>query len=319
MSRATAVAHPNIALIKYWGKRNLALNLPAVSSLSMTLAPWRTRTTVEWGAEHDSLLLNGDAVHGPKAQRVWSFLDRIDPHRPAVRVESDNDFPTGAGLASSASGFAALTLAATRAAGKELNLKELSALARQGSGSASRSLWGGFVHWSRGLLEDGSDSHGAPIPGVERLDPVMIVAVVDEGPKDVGSTAGMQRSAQNSPLYQAFIDDSEACIRVARSAIERADLPALGEVMERSTFAMHGVMHASTPPLIYWKPATVAAIHTVFELRKQGIGAWVTMDAGPQVKVLCARPDADRVESALSTVVPRTMRLQPGGPASVEP
>ena len=317
MTTATAIAHPNIALVKYWGKRNLALNLPSVSSLSLTLGPWRTQTQVTWGSDRDRVSLDGTCIEGSAAAKVLAQLDRIDPSRPPCSVVSDNDFPTGAGLASSASGFAALTLAACAAAGQERSLIELSVLARQGSGSACRSLWGGFVEWDRGEQPDGTDSHGAPIADQHHWDVSMVVAVVHDGPKSVGSTEGMLRTAQTSPLYQTWLDTAEANVRTAHDAVLMRDIQVLGEVMESSTFKMHATMHTASPPLIYWQPGTVAAIQTVFELRQRGVGAWVTMDAGPQVKVLCLSTDADEVQQALQPHAQRVEVLRAGGPATV--
>ncbi len=315
MSTATAVAHPNIALVKYWGKRDLPLNLPAVSSLSLTLSGFSTRTTVHWGAAADVLQLDGDAVQGKEAERVFRFLDRIDPDRPPVEVASSNDFPRGAGLASSASGFAALALAATAAAGQELERTELSRLARQGSGSACRSLWGGFVRWDKGSRADGDDSVGRPVAPVEHWDLCMVVAVVDAGRKKVGSTEGMERSRLTSPYYAAWVDTAEADVEEGVAAVLARDLPRLGTVMEQSTLKMHAAMHTSWPPLLYWQPGTVACLHAVHGLRDEGVSAWATMDAGPQVKVLCAPADAAAVEAALRPHAVRVHVLSPGGPA----
>lgn len=165
--KATAVAHPNIALVKYWGKRDDALNLPAVPSLSLTLGGFVTTTTVTWGAASDRFRLDGREAHADEARKVFALLDRIDPNRPRCDVESQNDFPTAAGLASSSSGFAALAVAGAAAAGVDLDPTALSVLARQGSGSACRSLWGGFVEWRLGERADGLDSHGLPVAGPE--------------------------------------------------------------------------------------------------------------------------------------------------------
>lgn len=317
MSRATAEAHPNIALIKYWGKRDVGLNLPAVPSLSLTLGPWRSRTTVSWGAERDSVRLDGAEATGRARDRVLALLDRIDPQRPPVAVESDNDFPTAAGLASSASGFAALALAATTAAGQPRSRSELSVLARQGSGSACRSLWGGFVAWRLGERADGADSHAELVDDALDWDLAMVVAIVDAGRKAVGSTEGMERSRYSSPLYPGWVERGPGLVAEAERAIARRDLQALGELMEASTFQMHATMQTSVPPLLYWRGGTVEALHAVFGLRATGVGAWATMDAGPQVKVLCARRDAPAVAGALGAVAARVELLTPGGPARV--
>jgi diphosphomevalonate decarboxylase len=300
----TAIAHPNIALVKYWGKRDVALNLPAVPSLSLTLGGYHTRTTARWGAPRDRFVLNGRDAEGGEAAKVWKVLDLLDPGRPPVEVVSDNNFPTGAGLASSASGFAALVVAADAARGGGLSAGELSALARRGSGSACRSLFGGFVEWPM-------DGAAVPVAPADHWDVRMVVAVVHEGRKAVGSTEGMERSRRTSPLWGAWLALGQPAVDEARGAVLARDLPSLGEVMERSTFAMHATMHSATPPLLYAQPATIGALHAVFALRERGISAWATMDAGPQVKVLCAPGDVDAVRAALE---PHAVRLDVHGP-----
>jgi len=307
MESVTAIAHPNIALVKYWGKRDVAQNLPAVPSLSLTLGGWRTRTTVIWGADRDCVELDGQEVDDPK---ITAFLGLLGSDRPPVSVVSDNDFPTGAGLASSASGFAALALAATRAAGLTLSDAELSALARRGSGSASRSIFGGFVQWD--------DTHAQPI-AAPPWDVRMVVAVVNADRKDVGSTAGMARSRATSPYWDAWVHSAAADVAEARAAVLAQDLERLGTVMESSTFKMHATMHTAVPPLLYWQPATVAVLHAVFALRAAGVGAWATMDAGPQVKVLCSPSDADAVRDALAPHALAVHIHGPGGGARVVP
>ncbi|MBN2798643.1 MAG: diphosphomevalonate decarboxylase [Deltaproteobacteria bacterium] len=308
----TAIAHPNIALVKYWGKRDAALNLPAVPSLSLTLSRYHTRTEVLWGATADQVWLDGRAATPREAGKVFAFLDLIDPSRPPVEVRSVNSFPTAAGLASSASAFAALALAATEAAGRPLPLEALSALARRGSGSAARSLWGGFVAWELGERADGADSHGVQVADERWWDLALVVAVVSSGPKAVGSSEGMARSRATSPYYPLWVEGGPADVERARAAVLARDLPALGEVMESSTFKMHATMHTAVPPLLYQAPATTAVLHEVQALRARGIGAWSTMDAGPNVKVLCASEDAERVAEALRPLVERVDTLAPG-------
>jgi diphosphomevalonate decarboxylase len=315
VSTATAIAHPNIALVKYWGKRDIPLNLPAVSSISLTLSGFHTHTTVTWGAAADRVHLGDDAAPTKFASKVLAFLDRLDADRPPVEVHTRNDFPTGAGLASSASGFAALALAASAAKGDELDLTKLSVLARQGSGSACRSLWGGFVEWTRGERADGLDSHGIPLAGADHWDLAMVVGVVSLGAKAVGSTEGMERSRLTSPLYDTWVRQAEDDVTEAREAIAARDLPRLGRVMEASTFKMHAAMHTADPPLQYWAPGSVACQHAIWNLRAAGTGAWVTMDAGPQVKVLCERKDAEAVAAAMRPHTAEVHILGSGGPA----
>ena len=318
MQTATAIAHPNIALVKYWGKRSVALNLPAVPSLSLTLDTFRTRTQVVWGVEADAVHVDGAPASAKFAHRVTEFLDVLSPKRPGCMVLTENNFPSGAGLASSASGFAALALAATRAAGRNDDRTALSILARRGSGSACRSLFGGFVEWRPGSRPDGSDSHGVPLAARSYWAVAMVVAIVTDQPKPIGSTEGMELSRRTSPFYKSWVDSAPADMEVAREAVYDRDIEALGAVMERSTLKMHSVMMSSDPPILYWLPQTMAVLHEVNALRREGVGAWATMDAGPQVKVLCMAQDAERVVAALKPHAARLHVLHPGPGAFVE-
>ena len=317
MPVATARAHPNIALIKYWGKRDRALNLPSVPSLSVTLDGFHTTTTVSWGALEDRIEIDGAVVQGKEADRVRQVLDLVDPTRPPVQVQSASNFPAAAGLASSASAFAALVLAASRAAGRSASAQELSVLARRGSGSACRSLWGGWVTWARGERIDGSDSHGIPLAAADHWDLRVVVAVVSEGKKAVGSTEGMVRTEATSPLFPAFVAQAEDRLQRARQAVLDRDLPALGEQMERSTWEMHATMISAWPPVRYWQPGSLRVLQAVDGLRAAGTPAWCTMDAGPNVKVLCEARDAAAVQEALAPHVARVHVLRIGGTPAV--
>ncbi len=307
--RATAEAHPNIAVVKYWGKRDVALNLPAVPSLSLTVAPFRTVTTVEWGidAPVDEVFLDDRPATAAEARRVSDFLDLVaelaGEERPRCRVVSRNDFPTAAGLASSSSGFAALALAAAGAAGLDLSPVELSRLARRGSGSACRSIWGGWVEWLLGAARDGSDSHGRPLAPRDHWDLRVVVATVSGAAKPVGSREAMIRTAETSPYHPVFVATAPDDVARARRAVLDRDLAALGAIMEASTHKMHADMLAAVPPIRYWRPATLAVLDAVDALRREGVGAWATMDAGPNVKVLCEPPDTDAVVAALEPLV----------------
>ena len=316
MRSATAIAHPNIALVKYWGKRDVALNLPAVPSVSLTLSGYRTRTTVTFGTDKDEVVLDGVPRDDARVARV---LDLVAPGCGPARVVSDNDFPTAAGLASSASGFAALVVAAAEAAGRDLDRRALSAIARRGSGSACRSLWGGFVAWRMGTRSDGEDSVGEPIAAEDHWDLRLVVALVSEASKAVGSTEGMIRSAATSPYWDAWVALGAPLVGDACAAIAARDLDRLGAAMETSTFAMHATMHTASPPLIYWHPATVAVIAAVHALRSRGVAAYATMDAGPQVKILCAADDVDTVQQAVAPHAIRTDVHAPGKGARIVP
>ncbi len=305
MKSARAVACANIALVKYWGKRDARLNLPAAGSLSLTLDALRTTTSVTFDASlgQDEFTLDG-AVADTGRLSPWLDLvrERADLSTRA-RVESHNDFPTASGLASSASAFAALALAATKAAGLKLAPSELSELARRGSGSAARSIFPGLVRMEAGSLSDGSDAIAHSIPGSEGWELRMVVAVVGGGSKKkVSSRDAMEHCADTSPLYQAWLDSVPADIKAAEAAIDKRDLTKLGEVTENSAMAMHAAAMASRPPIRYWRAATLSILDTVADLRDQGLHAYPTMDAGPHVKILTHVDDEAAVRKALEAM-----------------
>ncbi len=320
---ATARANVNVALVKYWGKRDASLNLPATGSISLTLDGLWTEARVGFGGgEADLVEIDGSPAAGEEGRRVTAFLDLVRQQagrRERARVATRSTVPRGVGLASSASAFAALAAAASRAAGMQLEPQALSALARRGSGSAARSVFGGFVEWQRGERADGADSVAAPLLDRDAWDVRVVVAVTDAAPKSVSSRDGMAH-AQTSPLYPAWVTTAEADLVEARAAIRARDLEALGLVAEHSALTMHAIGLGARPPLLYWRGATVECIHRVWQLRHDGVGAWVTIDAGPQVKVLCAPADAPRVADALTAVpgVVRVLTCAPGGGVEVD-
>lgn len=303
--QATAVAHPNIALIKYWGKSDIDRNIPAVGSLSITLDGLTTTTTVSFGAdlEEDEFLLGGEAAP-EMAGRVTRCLDLLRGRvgvQTRARVESDNDFPTAAGLASSASGFAALVTAADAALGADIPRVELAEMARRASGSAARSIFGGFVELR--LTPDGPN----PTETRQILEPSgwplqVVVAVTETGPKEVGSTEGMVLTEQTSPFYSGWVSSSEEDLAAARRAIERRDFEALADVSESSCLKMHAAMMTARPGLVYWNGATVDCIRRVRDLRSDGVPVFFTVDAGPQVKAVCAPGGFDRVAAELAAI-----------------
>ena len=233
---------------------------------------------------------------------------------------SRNDFPTASGLASSASGFAALAVAASHAAGLALSPRALSVLARQGSGSAVRSIFGGFVRMHAGSASDGTDAYAEPV-GSRLVDRVrMVIAVVGGGvPKSHGSRDAMDHTAATSPLYRAWVELVPADLVTAEGALAAGDLAALGTLAEANALAMHATAMASRPAVIYWQPATLGALAEVRALRERGIGAWATIDGGPHVKVLTTVEDAATVALSLKTVAGITdvMVSGPGGAATV--
>jgi diphosphomevalonate decarboxylase len=324
MTVATAAAGTNIALVKYWGKRDETLNLPATGSLSLTLDRLGTRTRVAFDGgdgSQDRVTLDGAPADAKVARRVSAFLDRVRARAgisTRAGVVTDNSMPTASGLASSASGFAALALAATRAAGLDLSPTQLSELARLGSGSAARSIFGGFVEMERGARADGADAVAHPLDagGAPIWDVRLVVAITAAGAKAIGSTAAMQRTTRTSPFYPAWVAGVDGDLVAARTAVAGRDLAALGAVAERSALRMHASALAAEPGILYWNPATVGAIARVRALREEPapIAAFFTIDAGPHVKVLCAAADADRVAEALAGVpgVLRTLIAAPG-------
>lgn len=324
MSKATALAHPNIALVKYWGKRDVALNLPAAPSLSLTLAGMETRTTVEFDASFDSdhAQINGAVLRGPKLARLSDFLERVrqmSGEDRFARIVSENTFPTAAGLASSASGFAALATAATQAAGLELGSEELSVLARLGSGSAARSILGGFVEMRAGERVDGQDSFAVQVADANHWDLRCIVAITAEGEKSVGSTDGMMDTMLTSTFYDAWIAGVYDDMPVARQAILERDFMALATVAERSCLRMHASAIAADPGILYWNPTTVRLIHRIRRARKDGLPVFFTIDAGPHVKVFCEASDRSAVEAILKSTegVLGTLSTRPGAGVSI--
>ncbi|MDT8897910.1 diphosphomevalonate decarboxylase [Thermanaerothrix sp. 4228-RoL] len=299
--QATALAHPNIAFIKYWGNRDPELRLPANGSLSMNLAGLMTRTRVQFDPTlaHDQIWLNGQFLEGRARDRVVQFLDLIRAWAGvalAARVESENNFPAGAGLASSAAAFAALALATTAALGLHLDEPTLSRLARRGSGSAARSVPGGFVEWQPGRGD--ADSYAFSIAPPEHWPLIDCVAVIEATHKAVGSSEG-HRLAATSPLQSARVVDTPRRLRLARQAILRRDFEALAEVAEQDSMMMHAVMMTSHPPLIYWQGTSVDLMRAVTAWRREGVAAFYTLDAGPNVHVICLPQDAETVKARL--------------------
>jgi len=301
---ATARAHSNIALIKYWGKRDAALNLPAVGSISIALDALYTDTRVTFvpAMTADKVEIGGRQVDGARFTRFLDLIRAQSGRRSYARVESWNNFPTGAGLASSASGFAALALAGTHAAGLDLSPRELSILARQGSGSAARSVFGGFAEMHRGEAADGTDAFAEPLLGADEWPLDVIVAVTDKASKSVNSTLGMSQLAERSDFYGAWVEHAEGDLADMRSAIAARDFGMLGALAEMSCLKMHGLMLSTRPGLLYWNAATVASMHAVRTLRSNGVEVYFTIDAGPQVKAICQPADSERVAATLAQV-----------------
>ncbi len=324
MREAFASANSNIALAKYWGKRDEALNLPYTGSISITLAGLTSTARVAFDAERpcDRVILNGDLATGAPALSVTKFLDcvrQLAREQTTAEVEVRTNFPVAAGLASSASTFAALALASSAALGLSLSARQLSVLARRGSGSASRSVFGGYVEWLAGESSDGSDSYAVPLAPAESWRLGVVVAVTDLGPKPVGSREGMAHALKRSPFFPAWLETHDADLEAVRRGILERDLTLLGEAAERNCLKMHAVSMASSPALLYWNPATVAVMRRVLQLREGGTDAYFTIDAGPQVKVICPWTQRETVAAAIGEVpgVHRVLLSEPGGAATL--
>ncbi len=321
--KATAVASPNMALVKYWGKRNDKLILPYNSSLSMTLGGFATKTTVEFGDYNNDTIIINDEQLKKDEKDIVGHLERIR-HMAGIKekakVVSESNFPISSGLASSASGLAALTLAATRAAGLTMNERELTILTRLGSGSACRSICEGFVIWHKGERNNGSDSYAETVAKKNHWkDFTMITAVISEAKKKIGSRAGMAQSVATCPFYKNWIKSSEEDLSIIKKGILEKNFTAVGSCAENNCLKMHSVMMTTKPPLIYWLPATLDIIRNVIIWRDEGLESYFTIDAGQHVNVICLDRDAKKMERSLQEIsdVTKTTISKPGDGAKI--
>lgn len=314
---ATAKAHTNIALVKYWGKRDQQLILPQTDSLSLTLDQFYTTTKVVFDAtltadhvEVDGQLL--DKKSGQKVTHVLDIVRQLSGQQTFARVESHNNVPMAAGLASSASAFAALAGAASTAAGLKLSRRDLSRLARRGSGSATRSIYGGLVEWQRGT--DDESSYAVPI--MEKVDfPIEMMAVlVNTKKKKVSSRSGMQLSVATSPYYDAWRTVVANDMAAIKKAIAARDINEIGHIAEENALRMHALTLSADPGYTYFNAETLTIINAVKDLRAGGINCYYTMDAGPNVKIIYDHKDREAITTALSSVISRDRLVvsQPG-------
>ena len=281
----TVRAHTNIALIKYWGKANQSLRLPLMSSLSMTLDQFYTDTKVSADPKNQ-FWLNGVEQSGHSYQRVFSFLKLLQEKfdvKGNLKVESVNHVPTAAGLASSSSAFAALAGAFCVHYGINLSAVELSRLARLGSGSASRSIYGGFAIWQKGT--DNESSYAYALDEKPQMDLQLLVVELDKNPKELSSTQGMKQ-AQTSPFFRPWLERNQAELAQMVAAIKANDFSKLGSLAELNACEMHAVNLTAQPGFTYFEPATIKAIKLVADLRRLGIECYFTIDAGPNIKIL---------------------------------
>jgi diphosphomevalonate decarboxylase len=318
---ATAIAHPNIAFIKYWGNLDENLHIPFNGSISMCLEELTTRTSVTFNPnlENDELTLDKQSMQGEALTRVSAFLDHVRLLAGLniyAHVTSENNFPSGAGIASSASAFAALALAATSALKLDLSESALSSLARLGSGSACRSIPTGFVEWLPGTCHE--DSYAISIAPPGHWDLVDCIAIVDRSHKLTGSALGMTL-AHTSPLQTERVRTAPQRLDRCRQAILKRDFYAFADVVEQDSEVMHAVMRSSTPPLAYMQPATRSIIAAVRNWREQGHRVCTTVDAGPNVHVICLADEQDFVQHSLLDIagVNEVLTAKPGRGASL--
>jgi diphosphomevalonate decarboxylase len=340
MPKTTIRAGSNIAFIKYWGVDDERINLPQTSSISMTLAAAHTTTTVQWSSEwgseespvakhssaqantgqdktlQDEIVIDGRILTGEAGARIVHHLDRIRAIAGTdqrARVVSCNNFPMASGIASSASGFAALTVAAFQALSMDLDDSQLSALARLGSGSASRSLFGGFVQWDRGVDHETSVARQLFPP--EHWELYDLVAIVSSAEKRVSSEGG-HRIAPTSPLNRGRVEHVEKLLPVVQQAIADRDLKTLGEAVEWDALAMHAVMQTGKPSLLYWQPGTLEVLHAIRRWREEdGIEGYFTIDAGPNVHVLCEAQHLAVLQERVAAL-PSVAQVLVSGPGS---
>jgi diphosphomevalonate decarboxylase len=319
--KATATANANIALIKYWGKRDKKLMLPQNGSISMTCEGMKTDTTVEFSSSYqqDEFVLDGKSLtEGREFNDVVAHLSLIREQAgitEKAKIVSNNSMPTAAGLASSASGFAALSVAGAHAAGLQLSSQEITMLSRRGSGSASRSTEEGFVEWFRGEKEDGSDSFGKTILKVSEWPEFrMLATIVSSAAKKVKSRAGMAQSVDNCPYYKGWLDTVNEDLEIVRKALHEKDFTLVGKTAEYNALKMHAVMMTTTPAIVYWMPATLEIMHAIMAWRAEGLESYYTMDAGPQVKVLCLEKDVAELTKRLQALsgVEKIIECKPG-------
>jgi len=318
--KATAITHSNIALIKYWGKYNPKLSLPMNGSISMTLDNLKTVTTVEFSDDfkEDKIEINDKAVDKKSEERIVAHLDRIRKLakiKSKAKMASKNNFPTATGLASSASGFSALTIAACNAVGLNLDGKQLSIISRQGSGSACRSIFGGFVEWLPAKRSE--DSYAVQIVDENYFDLRDVIAIVSSAEKKVSSAAGMMETVKTSPIYKTRLKIVKNSLKGMKRAILGKSFTKLGKMAEFDCLLMHACMLTTRPPLIYWSPATIDIIHAIEGWRKDGLEAYYTIDAGPNVHILALSESVREIEKRLKDIsgVIDIIQNKPGGGA----
>lgn len=317
--KATAKAPSNIAFIKYWGRKDESLRLPENGSVSMNLSELITTTTVEFGEfENDYIEINGN-VEDLENNRAVKHLDRVRDLAKInlkAKVITSNNFPTGTGLSSSASGFAALTVAAVKAAGLDLSEKELSILARQGSGSACRSIPDGIVEWRDGNTSE--ESFAESIFPADYFEISDVIAVVSTEKKFLATSEG-QKSARSGIFFQKRIDNIPEKISTIKDLIRDKKFTEFGELIETEALEFHSILFTSNPPLIYWTPQTLEVMKHIQNLRRNGIECYFTINTGQDVHVICKKSDAEKVKEEMEKLecVIKTIANSPANGAEV--
>ncbi len=304
--KATAVSHPDVALIKYWGKKPgfEELRLPANGSISMVLSDLQTITTVEFSEKYsnDTVMIGQKDIQGVQKERVSEQLDRIRLQARITlkaRVQSENNFPMSAGISSSASGLSALTVAAAEAAGLRMSKKELSILARKASGSACRPIMDGFVEWFDGDTDETSYAESFLPP--EHWNIRDVVAVISHKEKSVPTSDGMA-AAETSPFFIERLKKMPDKIKIAKKLIQERNFQEFGELIESEALEMHAIALTSQPPLIYWLPETVLLMHEVQQWRKNGLEAYFTINTGQNVHIICEEKNVQEVQNRLGSL-----------------
>ncbi len=325
--KASAVANANIALVKYWGKRNKELMLPTNNSISMTTEGLNTHTTIEFNKKYkeDVFILNehefkkGSEEYDEYISLFLNLVRQIAKTGLKAKIVSKNNFPTAAGLASSAAGFSALAVAVNDALNLGLDKRQLSMLARRGSGSATRSIFGGFVEWKKGEKEDGSDSFAEQIAAPDYFPEFrMIACVTSKKKKKIKSRAGMDQTMQTSPMYKAWLETVDEDILAVRRGIMQKDFTLIGKTAEENCLKMHATMITTKPGIVYWNAGTMNVLHSIMEWRSDGLECYFTMDAGPQVKIICLEKNVNEIENKLRELndIERVIVASPGKDAA---
>ncbi|APX72806.1 diphosphomevalonate decarboxylase [Companilactobacillus allii] len=302
----TTRAYTNIALIKYWGKKDTKLKIPYTNSLSLTLDKFYTDTKTEIiDKDSDEIHLNGKLLNDNESKRITNYLDFIRKNygfSEHLSVKSINHVPTSAGFASSASGFAALAASINQTMNLNLDNKHLSILARNGSGSASRSIYGGFVEWIAG--DNNKNSYAIPIEEHPNIDLSLLSVVISQDMKKVSSTSGMEISVKTSPFYSNWVTLVSSEINEIKQAIAKKDVEKIGELSEHNAMSMHALTLSANPSFTYFAPETLVVVQLIKELRSKGIFAYATIDAGPNVKVICTKESAPIVQKYIKNNLP---------------